>query len=239
MAFQFKSSIGAGISHPGHMRNHLDVDYANSYSSSGSVTLYRSFGKRVLDLFLLFLAAPIALVLIAVTALATLLMDGHRPFFRQRRIGRDGRVFWLLKIRTMVPDAEARLEAHLAADPAARREWDEKQKLDDDPRITRLGAFLRKCSLDELPQLWNVLKGDMSLVGPRPMMVEQRKLYPGRSYFELRPGITGNWQVSDRNETSFAARAEFDDRYEAGLSLGTDLDIIRRTVGVILRCTGR
>jgi len=130
------------------------------------------------------------------------------------------------------------LEYHLRKDPEARREWDEAQKLKRDPRITRIGRFLRKSSLDELPQLWNVLKGDMSLVGPRPMMVDQEALYPGRAYFELRPGITGPWQVSDRNESSFADRARFDNQYLDSLSLSVDLTILFRTVAVVLRCTG-
>jgi len=99
-------------------------------------------------------------------------------------------------------------------------------------------SSLRKSSLDELPQLWNVLKGDMSLVGPRPMMVDQEALYPGRAYFELRPGITGPWQVSDRNESSFADRARFDNQYLDSLSLSVDLTILFRTVAVVLRCTG-
>ena len=141
----------------------------------------------------------------------------------------------MLKIRTMEPGAEAALARHLAADPAARREWDATQKLRPDPRITPLGRVLRKTSLDELPQLWNVLAGDMSLVGPRPMMPAQRALYPGRAAFALRPGLTGPWQVSARNDTGFAARAGFDADYLAGLSLGRDLAILWRTLAVVLR----
>jgi lipopolysaccharide/colanic/teichoic acid biosynthesis glycosyltransferase len=138
----------------------------------------------------------------------------------------------------MVPGADALLEYHLRKNPEARREWDETQKLKNDPRITRIGAFLRKSSLDELPQLWNVLRGEMSLVGPRPMMVDQRTLYPGTAYFDLRPGITGLWQISERNETSFAERAVFDNRYLASLSLSLDVSILLRTVSVVLRGTG-
>ena len=138
----------------------------------------------------------------------------------------------------MVVDADARLAAHLAADPALRAEWDETQKLKRDPRITAVGRLLRKTSLDELPQLWNVLKGDMSLVGPRPMMPEQRALYPGRAYYQMRPGLTGPWQVSDRNAVSFAGRAEFDADYARRMSLATDLCILFLTVWVVLRGTG-
>jgi len=130
------------------------------------------------------------------------------------------------------------LEQHLASDPALRAEWDSKQKLMNDPRITRIGTIIRKCSVDELPQLLNVLRGEMSLVGPRPMMVSQKPLYPGRDYYELRPGITGLWQVSDRNESTFADRAKFDAQYNDQLSFKTDLSILARTVRVVVRGTG-
>ncbi len=138
----------------------------------------------------------------------------------------------------MVPDAEAHLERHLAQDEAARKEWDEKQKLSVDPRCTGIGRVLRRSSLDELPQLVNVLTGDMSLVGPRPMMPSQQALYPGHAYYRLRPGMTGSWQVSARNESSFADRAYFDDQYEQSLGFATDANIVRKTFGVVLRGTG-
>jgi len=127
---------------------------------------------------------------------------------------------------------------HLAQDPEAKAEWDSTQKLKDDPRITRFGRFLRKSSFDELPQLLNVLLGDMSIVGPRPMLPEQEPLYSGTAYFELRPGITGLWQISDRNESTFAARAKFDTDYFEQLSLATDVRIIASTFRVVLRGTG-
>ncbi|TNF62461.1 MAG: sugar transferase, partial [Rhodobacteraceae bacterium] len=140
---------------------------------------------------------------------------------------------------TMVQNADRMLEDCLARDPELRREWEETQKLKVDPRITRLGAVLRKTSLDELPQLWNVLKGEMSIVGPRPMLPEQLPLYGDpRAYFALRPGITGPWQVSARNEQGFAMRTEFDDAYHTHVSLALDLGILWRTVGVVLRRTG-
>jgi lipopolysaccharide/colanic/teichoic acid biosynthesis glycosyltransferase len=142
------------------------------------------------------------------------------------------------KIRTMVPDAEARLAGHLAKDPAAAAEWAVRQKLEDDPRIIPGGRFLRAASLDELPQLWNVLIGDMSLVGPRPFLPEQQHLYPGSAYYSLRPGLTGFWQVGDRNDATFAARAVDDARYAREMSLGTDLATIARTVAVVARGTG-
>ena len=199
---------------------------------------YRDRAKRVLDVALVLASAPVTVPLIALMAFLVSL-DGAMPFYRQARIGRAGHVFGIWKIRTMVPEADAQLEAHLAADPDAAREWHSTQKLKRDPRVTRVGAFLRKTSLDELPQFWNVITGEMSLIGPRPMMVEQAELYPGRAYYALRPGITGPWQVSDRNDTTFAARAQYDQAYYDGLSLGVDASIFLRTFAVILLCTGR
>ena len=199
--------------------------------------LYRDGIKRGLDIALVLLSLPVSLPLILIM-MALVALDGGRPLYRQKRLGRGGRVFDLVKIRTMVPQADALLDYHLRRHPEARREWDETQKLKHDPRVTRIGRILRKSSLDELPQLWNVLRGDMSLVGPRPMMLDQRAIYPGTAYFELRPGITGPWQISDRNEISFAARAGFDSEYLTTLSLGRDLSILCRTVAVVLRGTG-
>lgn len=200
--------------------------------------IYRRGVKRVLDLSLVLLALPIIMPTILVLA-ALIAAQGHSPFYRQDRLGRGGRIFTLWKLRTMVPDADTRLREHLEHDDHARQEWNAFQKLRYDPRITQLGQFLRKTSLDELPQLWNVLKGDMSLVGPRPMMPEQSSLYPGHAYYLLRPGLTGFWQVSDRNASTFAQRAEFDADYERKLSLATDVKVLVETVGVVFRCTGQ
>ena len=128
-------------------------------------------------------------------------------------------------------------------DPGLAREWQENQKLIHDPRVTKLGAVLRKTSLDELPQLWNVLLGEMSLVGPRPFLPEQRALYEAGhhriSYYHMRPGVTGLWQVGRRNRGSFSERALFDEDYSGQIGFLTDLSILCRTVGVVLRATGR
>lgn len=204
---------------------------------AASAGLYAGGLKRALDVVAVLVTAPASAVVILVLALVVMLAGG-RPFYFQDRVGRGGRVFRLWKLRTMVPDADARLEAHLAADPAARAEWDRTQKLKDDPRITPVGRLLRKTSLDELPQLWNVLRGDMSLVGPRPMMLCQKTLYPGQAYYRLRPGITGPWQVSARNESSFADRARYDAEYLEGLSFVSDLRLLAATVRVVFRSTG-
>lgn len=199
--------------------------------------IYRSCCKRLLDIAAILAAAPVVVPMVA--AMAVLVArDGGRPFYSQVRVGRGGKPFRMWKLRSMVNDADERMEAYLAENPAARAEWDSTQKLRNDPRVTPFGQFLRKSSLDELPQLWNVLKGDMSLVGPRPMMLNQQALYPGEAYYRLRPGVTGYWQTAGRNKTTFEARAEFDTAYEAEVGLMTDLRILARTVGVVLKGTG-
>lgn len=199
--------------------------------------IYRGFLKRSFDIALVAIAA--VPVLIVVGFLAWLISkDGHSPFYSQLRIGRNGRLFRMWKLRSMIPNADAALEAYLAENPAARLEWDVTQKLKNDPRITRIGRFIRKTSLDELPQLWNVLTGDMAIIGPRPIMRDQKSIYPGQAYYEMRPGLSGYWQTSDRNETSFADRALYDTRYYHDLSFTTDVTLIFRTLRVVLKCTG-
>ncbi|MEM1340757.1 MAG: sugar transferase [Pseudomonadota bacterium] len=193
--------------------------------------------KRAFDLCLVLFTAPVWLSVILFGALLTAL-DGHSPFYCQSRVGRDGKRFRIWKLRTMVVDADAKLKSYLAANPQACAEWNAHQKLKNDPRVTPVGRILRKTSLDELPQLFNVLFGDMSLVGPRPMMVCQEELYKGESYYDLRPGLTGLWQVSERNESCFVERVDFDDTYAANASLGLDLRVLAKTVGVVLRGTG-
>ena len=203
----------------------------------GVRSFYARFVKRPLDVMVVLMLAPIVLTVLLVL-IGIMLWQGQKPFYTQMRVGRSGRAFRLWKLKTMVDDADLRLSEYLEQNPEAKAEWDLTQKLKRDPRITPSGSFLRKTSLDELPQLWNVLIGDMSLVGPRPMMVEQAQLYPGADYYHLRPGVTGPWQVSDRNDSTFAARATFDAHYAADLSLSLDMKIFAKTAGVVLRCTG-
>lgn len=199
--------------------------------------LYRSVFKRVFDVTAVVLAAPVVVPVVVALALAVA-RDGGNPFYTQERIGRGGRIFRMWKLRSMVCDADEQMAKLLASDPEAKAEWDATQKLRNDPRITPLGQFLRRSSLDEIPQLWNVLIGNMSLVGPRPMMVNQQDLYPGTAYYLLRPGITGYWQTAGRNRTTFRARAEYDTVYEEGLAFTTDMRILLRTVGVVVNGTG-
>ena len=237
----FRKGIGAGRFTPGtNAKKDRPPTVANKVTAQASFrapTLYHSFGKRALDLALVTLSAPIVVPM--VLGLATIVArDGGKPFYSQTRVGRDGRLFTIWKMRSMVPEADKKLESYLVRNPAARAEWDEKQKLSVDPRITRFGRLLRKTSLDELPQFWNVFRGEMSLVGPRPMLPNQQGFYPGQDYYALRPGVTGSWQVSARNSSSFSDRARFDSGYARGLSLLVDVWIMAATIRVILRATG-
>lgn len=210
---------------------------ANPRQDPQRVLLYPGLGKRLFDLaFVAVIAIPVVLVLAILAILVA--TDGRSPFYVQERLGRHGRVFRMYKLRSMVADADTVLKSYLETNPEARREWERNQKLRNDPRVTWVGRLIRKTSLDELPQFLNVLKGDMSVVGPRPMMCDQRDLYPGTEYYEMRPGITGAWQTSVRNESSFVERAEYDRDYFHRLSLLTDIKIVMRTFGVVVRATG-
>ena len=201
---------------------------------------YPGLPKRGLDLGGALILGSLFLPLILILAVLVR-AGGPQAIFGHERIGRDGRRFRCLKFRTMVPDAEARLAELLARDPDARAQWDRARKLDRDPRITRLGGFLRRTSLDELPQLWNVLRGEMSLVGPRPVTADELGRYGDclAAYLSLRPGLTGPWQVNGRNDITYAERVRMDHDYAQRLSLGADLAILARTVLVVLGATGR
>ncbi|ONG47876.1 hypothetical protein BKE38_22520 [Pseudoroseomonas deserti] len=193
-------------------------------------------GKRGLDIVL---ASGLLLALLPVMLVITLLVlrDGKGAFFSHRRVGRDGRSFGCLKFRSMVPDAEAALAKLLAEDPEAAALWRTSRKLKRDPRITRVGRVLRATSLDELPQLFNVLRGEMSLVGPRPVVQAELTEHYGphaSHYLAVRPGITGLWQISGRSDTSYAERIALDVRYVERFSLWFDLVILAKTVPAVL-----
>ena len=204
--------------------------------------------KRTLDVVLA--SVLLALFALPMMLIATvLLVSGGQALFVQPRVGRDRSRFACLKFRTMRRDAQSRLAAVLAADPAARAEWRLHQKLTDDPRITHFGRFLRKTSLDELPQLINVLRGEMSLVGPRPIVAPELDGYEAdRAYFEspafndyagCLPGMSGLWQVFGRDQAAYADRIELDRIYARNWSVALDLKILWRTVGVVLSGRGR
>lgn len=199
--------------------------------------IYRNFLKRAFDVSAVILSGVVVVPLTLLIALLVII-DGHKPFYMNDRVGRNGRTFRMLKLRTMVQNADDILADYLNSNPEAKVEWDQTQKLKYDPRITSIGRFLRKSSLDELPQLWNVLNGDMSLVGPRPMMPAQRGMYPGLAYYGLRPGLTGTWQISDRNNCGFSKRADFDTEYDKNMTFAGDLAILMKTVSAVAKGTG-
>ena len=196
--------------------------------------------KRAFDctaaMFLLILLLPFFALVGCLIAIA----DRGNVFFGHARIGRGGTVFICLKFRTMFHDAEARLQALLAADPRRAAEWALHRKLDRDPRITPIGRFLRATSLDELPQLINVLRGEMSIVGPRPVTAEELLRYGScaRAYKSVRPGITGLWQVSGRNTVSYGDRVRLDQRYAQEWGVWTDLLLVLRTPYAVLSQRG-
>lgn len=196
--------------------------------------------KRVLDVGLVLLALPL-LIPVFVIICGLIMLDGGAPIYGHRRLGQGGRMFPCLKFRTMVRDGDSILRRLCATNPAAEREWHEYRKLSNDPRVTRLGRVLRATSLDELPQLVNVLRGEMSLVGPRPFTREEAELYETLRhpvYRRLRPGITGLWQVSERNSAKVSARLPHDLTYERQMSVWNDLRILGRTVGVVISRSG-
>lgn len=191
---------------------------------------------RILDFILAFSAFIFVLPVMAIAAIAVKLQDGGPVLFGHNRIGRDGERFKCLKFRSMVVDSEQRLQALLARDPVARREWEKDHKLKNDPRITWLGRFLRTSSIDELPQLFNVMRGEMSLIGPRPIVSDEIPRY-GRwfkHYCSVRPGISGLWQVSGRNDVSYRRRVALDRLYVRRRSFSFNLWIMLKTVPAVL-----
>lgn len=196
--------------------------------------------KRAFDVicsaFGLALLAPFMVLMMVLIRLS----DGGSPFYGHKRVGRYGKPFKCWKFRTMIPNGDEVLARHLAANPAAAEEWAATQKLRNDPRVTPVGAFLRITSLDELPQIWNVLIGEMSLVGPRPVTRAELDRY-GRDrkyYLLVRPGLTGLWQVSGRNRTSYARRVALDRHYVQTWSFWTDMTLLVRTVYVLMKRDG-
>jgi exopolysaccharide production protein ExoY len=180
------------------------------------------------------------LPLMIILAFAICAQDGGPPIFKHCRVGLNGRPFHCWKFRTMCVDADVRLAELLAADPEARREWQADQKLRRDPRITRLGRFLRKSSLDELPQLINILRGEMNLVGPRPIVEAEIPRYGWRykHYTAVKPGVTGLWQISGRNEVDYRTRVALDTLYSKKRNVLFDIWIVVCTVPVVLCSRG-
>ncbi|MEQ3651595.1 sugar transferase [Hyphomonas sp.] len=196
--------------------------------------------KRAFDVFvascILLFTAPLILTI----ALFIRLQDGGPAIFKQMRQGKNGTPFPCYKLRSMVPDAGERLQQLLATDPEARREWAATQKLTRDPRITSLGQFIRKSSIDELPQLLNVIRGDMSLVGPRPIVESEISKYGEhyKHYCAVRPGLTGLWQVRGRSDTSYETRVAMDVEYARTRTFLTDVKILLLTVPAVVNSKG-
>ena len=212
----------------------------NGFKKSKYPRPARSGLKRLIDI----VGASVGLLFAAPFILPAMYFihrhDGGPAIFAQDRVGHGGRPFRCYKLRSMVVDSAERLEHLLATDPEARAEWEETQKLRNDPRVTRLGKFLRKSSLDELPQLWNILRGDMSLVGPRPIQHIEIPRYGTDFiyYTDVRPGLTGLWQVSGRSDTSYDERVALDVKYVREWTFVRDVKVIAKTIPAILTSKG-
>ena len=196
--------------------------------------------KRIFDLVATVVGGLLILPILLILAVLVGVDNKGRIIFAHRRVGRKGKLFSCYKFQSMVPDAQERLEEYLAKNPAARKEWEESFKLTNDPRVTKLGAFLRKTSLDELPQLWNVLMGDMSLVGPRPIVTKEVERYGDyiREYYMVPPGITGMWQVNGRSDTTYEERVAMDTWYVRNWSVWIDLVYLFKTVKTVFTGKG-
>ena len=195
---------------------------------------------RLFDVFLIFVSLPLLIPFLIFTIIAIRLDSTGSVFYRQRRIGKGGGEFKVLKFRTMVKDADQVLVKYLEENPELLAEWKADHKLKKDPRITRIGKILRKTSIDELPQIWNVLKGEMSLVGPRPIVSAEIERYADRYkyYTQVPPGISGLWQVSGRNDVDYEERVSLDEYYVRNRSIWLNLYIIIRTIQVVIRRHG-
>ncbi len=206
-------------------------DLAAGLRDSGALLV-----KRALDVVVATVLLVLTLPVAAVTAVAIVLETRGPIIFGHTRVGKGRSRFRLLTFRSMVKDADSVLARHLEAHPEHRAEWIERHKLKDDPRVTRVGRVLRRLSLDELPQLINVLRGDMSMVGPRPIVEAESERY-GKVfplYTQVRPGLTGLWQVSDRRHTTYRERIELDLHYMQQRTLGMDLAILVKTIRAVV-----
>lgn len=196
-----------------------------------------ALAKVLLDKAVALTALTLALPMLILIAALVRRSDNGPALYAHMRIGRHGRRFRCWKFRTMVPNGDEVLAAHLAASPEAKAEWEATRKLRDDPRVTRIGRLLRRTSLDELPQLFNVLKGDMSCVGPRPVVEAELEMYGTDvgDYLAVRPGLTGLWQISGRSRLGYGDRVKLDSLYVRRWSLMLDLAILVRTIPALLR----
>ena len=225
---------GISISYPGSPRSPgMEATWDFPLLANGSL-------KRAMDIVFTLLLSILFLPVFLLTALLVRLDLPGPILYTQERVGRNGRKMLIYKFRSMQVNAEKILAQYLVKHPDSRREWDATQKLREDPRITRVGKWLRKFSMDELPQLYNVLKGDMSLVGPRPIVESEVRRYQDyiNVYSAVRPGVTGMWQVSGRNRTTYQQRVLYDVYYVRNWSVWLDINILLRTVWVVISRDG-
>lgn len=223
----------------GEARHHA-VKAVSSDDVRRPMSVYATIGKRVFDLGLAIMMLPMVAIILLVV-MPIVVRDGGPFIYRHPRVGRGGKMFDCLKIRTMRTDSAKLLSDLLNSDPEAALEWAETQKLRNDPRITRIGRILRKTSIDELPQLWNVIRGDMSLIGPRPVTVEEIERYGDarEDYMCVRPGITGLWQIApSRYEMTYDERVEVDVSYARSVTFWGDMRILRGTVAWAMNPNG-
>jgi exopolysaccharide production protein ExoY len=196
--------------------------------------------KRSFDIVAVAAVLVVLLPLIFMLIFTLWTLQGRPILFKHRRVGRGGKCFSCWKFRTMIYDGDEVLHGHLTKTPEARIEWEVSRKLKNDPRVTPLGQLLRKTSIDELPQLINILKGDMSLVGPRPIVEDEIKHYGENivHYISVRPGLTGLWQVSGRSDVAYASRVAMDTAYAESMNFAMDLTILLKTVPAVLKSRG-
>ncbi|HVY84704.1 MAG TPA: sugar transferase [Caulobacterales bacterium] len=242
----FETGSGARIPFRGRQTQTERANWTTEFRSTSRITDHRLIRrvqhangrlKRAFDIIVSVAAIIFLAPALLTIALAIKISDPGPILYRHLRIGRQGARFECFKFRTMAVDSQERLAYILSTDPNAAAEWRESQKLRKDPRVTKIGAFLRKSSLDELPQLFNVLRGDMSIIGPRPITRAELYRYgrERRYYLLVRPGITGQWQVSGRSSTGYDKRVQYDRQYLENWSWGREIWILLMTIPAVLK----
>ena len=223
-----------------HQSRHAETAAFSSARLDRNESGTNTSAKRILDVVVASIALIFVLPLLILVGVLIRLQDGGQAVYSQKRYGRNGRTFKCYKLRSMVANADQRLIEILAQDPEARIELEQTQKLTHDPRITPLGRFIRKTSIDELPQLFNILKGEMSIVGPRPIVENEITKYGEfyRDYCSVRPGLTGLWQVEGRSDTTYEQRVQLDVKYATTRNFTGDIMIMLRTVPAVLLSRG-
>ena len=230
-----KNSVLATI---GSSRRERSVSVSDKTESARTST--GPLAKRIFDVSFAVTFLILFMPLIVTSAILLLAVQGRPILIRHKRVGKEGSLFHCLKFRTMTTNAEEALQAYLAVSATARKEWEETRKLKEDPRITPVGRVMRKLSLDELPQVINVVRGEMSLVGPRPIVLDEARFYGSQiqTYQSVRPGLTGAWQIGGRSDVSYSKRVQMDVDYVANWSLGRDFVILIKTVPALLNMRG-